>query len=45
MNQCNNINNIIKLFERKGIKPSVFAYNEKSEAEEYDGVEKSEQKI
>ena len=36
-------NKIIRLFENKNIRPSVYAYNAKSE--EYDEAEKSEQKF
>ena len=44
MNLYNDRNKIIKLFECKHIIPSAYAHNAKSEPEEYDGVEKSEQK-
>ena len=40
MNLYNGRNEIIKLFERKDITPSVYAYDAKS-----DGVEESEQKF
>ena len=38
-------NRIIRLFKNKNIRLSVYAYNAKSEPKEYDGVEKSEQKL
>ena len=44
MNPYNDRNKIIKLFEDKNIMPSNYAPDAKSEPEEYDGVEKSEQK-
>ena len=33
-----------KLFENKYITPSTYSYNAKSAPEQYDGVEKSDQK-
>ena len=38
-------NKTIKLFENRHITPTMFVYNAKSEPEEHDGVEKSEQKF
>ena len=45
MNLYNGRNRIIKLFEDKNIMPSNYAQDAKSEPEEYDGVEKSDQKF
>ena len=36
--QCRN--KIIRLFENKNIRPSMYAYNAKSKSEEYDEAEK-----
>ena len=38
-------NKIIRLFENKNIRPSMSAYNAKSEPKEYDEAERSEQKF
>ena len=38
-------NKIIRLFESKNIRPSIYALDAEPEPEEYDGVEKSEQKF
>ena len=38
-------NKIIELFENKNIKPSIYAYDAKSELKEYDVAENLEQKF
>ena len=38
-------NKIIRLFENKNIRPSMYTCNAKSKSEEYDEAEKSEQKF
>ena len=45
MNLYNDRNKNIKLFEYENIMPFNYALDAKSELEEYDGVEKSEQKF
>ena len=45
MNLYNDRNKNIKLFEYQNIMPFNYALDAKSELEEYDGVEKSEQKF
>ena len=43
MNLSNDRNNSIKLLEDKNIMPFNYAFDAKSETEEYDGADKSEQ--